>query len=192
MTVKKNNLWVSRFIVLVFSVLFISIFARLTYDLQINELDIPITGQTFAVLLIPFIFGRKIGMIAIVTYLFLGGLGLPLFADGKSGFEVFKGGSAGFLYGFVIATWIVGALGEQGWGRTLAKSNLVMFLGTLVIMTSGVAWLTYAYGFEKGMEYGCYPFIPGAIIKIIAGGLIGWWIYQQKYFVSTLRKLRQF
>ena len=152
--------------------LFLALFAQLTITLPLNEAGIPITGQSFAVLLMAIFYGKRDALLVVLIYLIMGGLGLPVFADGASGWEKFSGGSGGFLAGFAVAAWLVGLFGDQGWGRSFVKSLLAMTVGTIIIVAMGVLWLTKLYGFEKALEYGFYPFIWGALIKIVVGALI--------------------
>lgn len=154
------------------AVLFIAIFAQITIDVPVNDSQIPISGQTFAVLLVGFLLQRKWGTIALLCYLFIGIIGLPVFADGESGWAVIEGGSGGFLLGFVVGAFAVGWLSELGWGMSIFKTLLAMAIGTLIIMAFGVARLTQLYDFEKAMEWGFYPFVPGAIVKIFLGGVV--------------------
>ncbi len=153
------------------SVAIISIFAQIAYDVPWSETTIPISGQTFAVLVVGMLLGRNWGSLAVVIYLLIGGLGLPVFADGGYGWESFTKGTGGFLIGFAVATFIIGYLAEKGWGQTFGKCLLAMLIGTLIIMAFGLAYLAYLYGSRKALEYGFYPFIPGAILKILLGAL---------------------
>ncbi len=156
----------------IFAILFISVFAQITLTLPTNSGGIPITGQTFAVLLVAYALLKKWGTISIFLYELLGIFGAPVFADGKSGWAVITGGSGGFLIGFIVAAFFVGWLAEQGWSRNFGKSLLAMTLGTIIIMTFGVIRLAQLYDFEKALEWGFYPFIWGAIVKIILGAMI--------------------
>lgn len=154
------------------SVLFIVFLAQISINVPVGESDIPITGQTFAVLLVAYFFKRRIGMIAILSYVLLGVIGLPFFADGKSGIGVLMGGSGGFLVGFIFSVYAVGYLGEKDWPMSFTKSLLAMTLGTMIILFFGIGRLTLIYGFDKALEYGFYPFWRGAIFKIILGATI--------------------
>jgi len=160
------------FFKILFAVLFIALFAQISVSVPVGESDIPITGQTFAILLIAYIFKRTIGTIAVFFYLLIGVIGLPVFADGKSGWEILIGGSGGFLLGFIFAAYIVGYLGEKEWLTSFPKSLFAMTIGTVIILFFGVSRLAFIYGFDSAMEYGLYPFWKGAIIKIIFGAAI--------------------
>jgi len=157
---------------LLLSVVFIGFFAQIAYDVPWSDTTIPISGQTFAVLVVGMLLGKVWGTLAVVIYLLIGGLGLPVFADGGFGWESFEKGTGGFLIGFAVAAFVVGYLAEQGWSQTFSKCLYAMLIGTLVIMAFGVAYLTHLYGFGKGLEYGFYPFVPGAILKIFLGALV--------------------
>ena len=154
------------------TLLFVGLFAQLSIDVPVGESSIPITGQTFAVLLSAYWLGRKMGTIAILAYVLLGVLGLPIFADGKSGWSVLMGGSGGFLVGFIVAACVIGYLGEKGWPFSFIKSLIAMTLGTVIILFFGIGRLASLYGLEKGLAYGFYPFWKGAILKIILGAII--------------------
>ena len=150
-------------------ILFIAIFAQINIDLPGG---IPISGQSFAVLLTAYILGRKWGTIAVFGYVLLGAIGLPIFADAKAGIEVLKGGSGGFLIGFIVAAFVVGWLAELNWRKSFVKSLLVMLLGTAIILTFGIGKLTLDYSFPQALEWGFYPFLWGALVKIVVGAAI--------------------
>lgn len=142
---------------------------------------IPVTGQSLAVLVVAFVLGRKIGMLAIAVYLILGILGLPIFANGASGIATLMGGSGGFLYGFLVGGYACGLLQEKGYERTYANGLVAMTAGTALILICGIAQLTFLYGFEKALQYGFWPFWPGAIVKIILGAAIVYYIPLKRY-----------
>lgn len=156
---------------LVLTVIALAVAARVQIDLPLNEAGVPITGQSYAVLTIAALLGRKLGPLAVFFYLLVGVLGVPVFADGAAGLSVLSGGSAGYLYGFVVAAFVAGWLADWGWGKSYFKGLLLMSLGTAVILIFGLAWLTYLYGWDKALEYGFYPFWIGALIKIVLGML---------------------
>lgn len=155
---------------------FLGLMAQLSFEFQLHDLNIPITGQSLAVLLIGYVFGKRIGPIVILLYLIIGCLGAPVFANGAAGFSVLLKGSGGFLYGFLFGAAVAGQFREYEWGRSFLKSLVIMTLGTMVIIAFGVFHLSLLYGFEKALEYGFYPFWRGAIVKIIVGaGLLPIW-----------------
>lgn len=144
---------------------------------------VPITGQTFAVLMIGVLFGSKRGSLAVLAYILEGLSGLGFFAQGKAGFTALAGPTGGYLLGFIFAAYVVGLLAERGWDRRIETTILTMILGNLIIYAFGLSWLfvlafsgklTYAKGI---LAVGLYPFIIGDIIKIaLAAALLptGW------------------
>ena len=164
--------------ILLFALIFLSAAAQVDIAVPINNNEIPISGQSFAVLVIGFLLGKKWGAICMLLYILLGGLGLSIFADGGSGFATLAGGSGGYLYGFVFAAYVAGMLNEKGWNKNLLQCAYVMTIGTIVILFFGLLQLTFKYGFWKALEYGLYPFIPGAIFKIFLGALVVY-LYQK-------------
>jgi len=167
-------------------VLIIILGAMVAPDFQWNGSNIPITGQSLAVLVVGFVLGRKRGLLAIAIYLILGLVGLPIFAKGASGIETFTSGSGGFLYGFLVGGYVSGVLQEEGYGRRFLHCLTAMGIGTAVILVFGIAHLTYLHGFELALEYGFYPFWIGAIVKIILGAIIVYFIPKEQYLGNRL------
>lgn len=144
---------------------------------------VPITGQTFAVLMIGALFGSKRGCLAVLTYILEGTAGLAFFAQGKAGIIALAGPTGGYLVGFIFAAYIVGLLAERGFDRRVETTILTMVVGNLIIYAFGLSWLfilasSGKQAFTKGiLAVGLYPFIIGDIIKIaLAAALLpaGW------------------
>lgn len=152
--------------------LFIALFAQLTLHLPAQMGRIPITGQTLAVLTVSLLLPPEQGVTATVLYVLLGAMGLPIYADGGSGWGTLAGGSGGFLLGFILAALLMGWLHRRGWQLNFGKTLIAMLLGTLVIIICGVFRLSTLYGFEKALEYGFYPFWRGAVVKILLGAML--------------------
>lgn len=147
----------------------VALFAQIEIPLQ----PVPITGQTFAVLLVGAVLGARRGAAALIAYLLQGGLGLPFFAGGASGLSVFTGATAGYLLGFVAAAYVVGWLAERGLERSVRTSILPFLAGTLIIYTFGVSWLGIVLGsFEQALQLGLLPFLFGDLLKLIAAALV--------------------
>lgn len=166
------------------ALLVLALAAQISISIPVNEGLIPITGQTLAVLLVGYFLGEVWGTLAVALYVLLGLLGLPILAEGKAGWSVLTGGSGGYLIGFIVGAYTVGRLKLIGMGHTFFKAVLNQSLGTVVILVFGVGWLTYLYGFEKGLLYGFYPFWKGAVIKVLLGALVivsGKWIIENGY-----------
>ena len=147
-------------------VIFIALFARIDIDLPGG---IPISGQSFAVLVTAFLLGRLWGTTAVILYVLAGTIGLPVFANGASGYEVLLSGSGGFIFGFIVAAFFTGWMGDKGWASSIPKSLLAMIIGTAIILFLGVGKLTIDYDLQSALKWGFYPFLWGALIKIILG-----------------------
>ena len=161
--------------------LLICLGAMVSIDLPWKDGGIPITGQSLAVLVVGFVLGRKRGLLVIAIYLITGLVGLPVFAKGASGIDTLMGGSGGFLYGFLVGGYVCGALQENGFGDSFAECLTAMAIGTALILACGIAQLTYLYGLDKALEYGFWPFWQGAIVKIILGAAIVYFVPKERY-----------
>lgn len=142
---------------------------------------VPVTGQTFAVLLAGGALGFRRGIASTVLYLALGLIGLPVFADGKHGFEIIRGVTGGYLIGFVVAAAVVGRLAELGWDRNVLGSIGAMVLGSTLIYAVGVPWLAVSTGqpLSWAIANGLTPFLTGDILKLaLAAGAFpaAWWV----------------
>jgi biotin transport system substrate-specific component len=138
---------------------------------------VPVTGQTLGVLLVGGSLGARRGTAAALLYLAEGALGLPFFAAGAHGVDLLTLSSAtgGYLWGFVVAAWVLGALSDRGWDQSVRSSISAMLLGEIIIFSFGVAWLGHALGLtaEKAMQDGLYPFVLGDVMKLlVAAGLL--------------------
>jgi len=146
---------------------------------------VPITGQTFAVLLAGGVLGAFRGAASQVLYVALGAIGLPFFAGGTGGWEVVTGATAGYLVGFVVAAFIIGALAERRQDRKVWTAIPAFIAGTIVIYVFGAAWLGYRLGVPltgppgetSAVALGVAPFLVGDTLKAVLAGLLlplGW------------------
>src|SRR5882672_2755727 len=103
---------------------------------------VPITGQTFAVLLTGALLGSRLGAAALIAYLVEGALGLPFFAGGSGGLAHILGPTGGYLVAFPAAAFITGAFAEHGWDKRFLSAAAAMAIGSILIMLSGWAWLS--------------------------------------------------
>jgi biotin transport system substrate-specific component len=129
---------------------------------------VPITGQTFAVLLVGATLGTVRGAASLLLYLWLGVAGAPIYAHHTHGWSVVTSASGGYLVGFVLAAALTGFLAERRWDRRLSSSIGLMLTGNVVIYLVGLPWLAIVLNtnLEKTLEYGLYPFIPGDTFKL--------------------------
>ncbi len=152
--------------------LLIAFFAQIEVDVPWSDALIPVTGQSFAVLCFSLLLGRWIGIGASLLYLVLGIAGLPVFAGEGSGIARLMAQSGGFLYSFPLAAFYVGGHGDLKWNRSIPFSIISLTMGTLVILLFGTIHLSFHTGFVPALRHGLMPLFPGAIIKIVAGGLL--------------------
>lgn len=150
--------------------------ARIAISLPFTP--VPITGQTFAVLLVGGALGSRLGAMSMALYVALGAVGLPFYAEAadgsRGGWQVATGATAGYLVGFVLAAALVGWLAQRGQDRRLDTSIPAMLAGTAVIYLCGVTWLGIHLDVDSttAMEYGLTPFVIGDIIKLALAGAL--------------------
>lgn len=153
--------------------IFVGLAAQVAIKLPFTP--VPITGQTFAVLLTGAALGSWRGASSMVLYTAMGMIGVPWFAEGKAAFQ--NGAlvvSFGYIVGFIVAAWLVGWLAERGNTRTVWRTAGLMVLGNLVIYAIGTAWLAEALSVSLAQAYqwGVEPFLAGDGLKIaLAAGL---------------------
>jgi biotin transport system substrate-specific component len=126
---------------------------------------VPLTGQTFAVLLAGAVLGARRGALAQLLYLAQGAAGLPFFAGGAGGAHVFAGPTAGYLLAFPLAAALTGALAERGWDRRFGTMLAAMLLGSAVIFVCGMAVLARFVPPAQLLPAGLVPFVPGDLVK---------------------------
>jgi biotin transport system substrate-specific component len=128
---------------------------------------VPLTGQTFAVLLTGALLGPRLGALAMLAYLAEGAAGLPFFRGGAGGVGHFSGATAGYLLAFPAAAYVTGLLAERGWDRRFRTAAAAMALGSFVILACGWAWLALMFkGGAEAFRLGVAPFLPGDVLKI--------------------------
>jgi biotin transport system substrate-specific component len=136
---------------------------------QVPMWPVPMTMQTFVVLVIGMSYGLRLGTATVMLYLFEGALGLPVFAGTPEkgiGLLYMAGPTGGYLLGFLLAAALMGWLAERGWDRTLPWAIAAMTAGTVLQLVPGVAWLATLIGWDKAIAAGLTPFIVGAVVKI--------------------------
>jgi len=131
---------------------------------------VPVTGQTFAVLLVAASLGR-LGLASVIAYLIEGAIGLPVFAGGASGVAYMTGPTGGYLIGFALAAAIVGSAAERGWDRQLVTALAAMLIGEVAIYACGLAWLARFPLPVSLLDAGLIPFIPGDLLKMVLAAL---------------------
>jgi len=179
-TFPRTANWLRDIILIVLGALFVAVLAQVKIALPFTP--VPLTGQTFAVLLVGAALGSKRGAASMLLYMALGALGLPVFAGGEAGITYLSGVTLGYLIGFVMAAYVIGLLAERGLERNVRTSILPFLVGTLIIYVCGVAWLAVILGsFSKALTAGLLPFLIGDAIKLIAASLalpVAWKVVQ--------------
>ncbi|HEX9067480.1 MAG TPA: biotin transporter BioY [Ktedonobacterales bacterium] len=136
---------------------------------------VPITGQTFGVLLTAMLLGSWRGAAAMLAYLAEALAGLPVLANGASawspsvapGVPVIAGPTAGYLLAFPVAALVVGALAERGWDRSVVLAIVAMVAGEAIIYLGGVTWLAhFVLTPGNALKLGLFPFLIGDAIKL--------------------------
>ena len=154
---------------------------------------VPLTGQTFAVLLAGGVLGANRGAASQLLYVVMGAAGLPFYADGASGLTV-QGAvipTVGYLVGFVVAAWVVGFMAERHQDRNVASSIPAFLAGTAIIYVIGASVLAWRLGIPfaadldeaSALKFGIAPFIIGDFIKAVAAGLLlpGAWQLSKRF-----------
>jgi biotin transport system substrate-specific component len=155
--------------------LLIALSAQLQFVLPFSP--VPMTGQTFAVLLLGALYGSTRGPATVVTYLALGVMGLPVFAGGGFGVARLVGPTAGYLVGFLAAAFVVGLLSERSWDRKPWATAVSMIIGNGMIYVAGVLWLSRFVGWSAVLSTGVLPFLAGDALKIALATILlpaGW------------------
>lgn len=142
---------------------------------------VPVTGQTFAVLLTAAALGPARGLAAQALYLVAGMAGLPVFASASHGASVVFGASGGYLVGFLAAAVIAGWGARRGADRSPVRTLVLFALASGVIYLIGTAWLCLDTGMSAsaGITAGVTPFLLGDAVKaLLAAGLLpgAWWL----------------
>ena len=137
----------------------------LSAHIEVPFWPVPLSLQTLVVLLIGLAGGARLGGTIVLAYLAEGALGLPVF-HGGGGIAYLAGPTAGYLFGFLPAAILVGALAERGGAGGIARTAAVLLLGDALIFTSGLAWLAPSFGLAKSVAVGLVPFLPAEAAKL--------------------------
>jgi biotin transport system substrate-specific component len=165
---------------IVFS-LFIAASAQFTIPIG----AVPITGQTFAVLLTGALLGSRLGAAAVIAYLIEGAVGLPFFAGGGGGIVRFLGPTGGYLVAFPAAAFITGAFAEHGWDKRYETAIAAMAIGSTIIFLGGWAWYAVLTNTPPvaAFKLAVLPFLLGDVMKIALAAAVlptGWALLKRK------------
>ncbi|OGN62185.1 MAG: hypothetical protein A3F09_03055 [Chlamydiae bacterium RIFCSPHIGHO2_12_FULL_49_11] len=152
--------------------LLLAVFAQISLPL----IPVPVTGQTFGVMLIAALLGKEKALLATLLYMAEAAAGLPVLAHQSGGIHALTGVTGGYIFGFSVQAYLIGLSFER-------RLPAPFLWGSLVQLILGTAWLAVFIGFEKALFVGCLPFIPGELMKI---ALATTWI--KKYANSSLQR----
>jgi biotin transport system substrate-specific component len=135
---------------------------------------VPLTLQTFAVLVGAAALGATRAVLAQSAYLIFAFLGLPILAGGAGGAEKVIGATGGYLIGFIVASYLVGKIAQRGATLKIKTTVLAYLVGTLVIYSLGAIWLAQftGQGIAWAIANGVAPFLIGDLIKAAAAGAV--------------------
>ncbi|MGL4231286.1 MAG: biotin transporter BioY [Casimicrobium sp.] len=139
---------------------------------QIPFWPVPMTMQTYVVLVLGMAYGARLGVATVGLYLMLGAMGLPVFAGTPEkgvGLSYMLGPTGGYLVGFLVGAWLCGKLAARGFDRGFLKTLIAMSIGHAVIFVFGVAWLAQLMAIEKAFTAGVAPFWAATIAKTLLG-----------------------
>jgi biotin transport system substrate-specific component len=164
---------------------FVALFAQMA--IRLPWTTVPITGQTFAVLVTGGALGANRGAGSLVMYMLMGMIGIPVFAPGSEALAMdgtwgahflfpwvgsaslpWAIASGGYIVGFILAAWVTGYFAERSWDRK-SLGLLAMLAGNVILYVPGLLWLNIDVAdgdWAKTLEWGLYPFIVGDLMKL--------------------------
>lgn len=162
-----------------------SLLTALAAQIVIPVGPVPITAQTFAVLLTGALLGSRLGAMAMIVYLVEGASGLPFFYGGHGGITHLLGPTGGYLIAFPAAAFITGAFAENGWDKRFYSAVAAMAVGSIVILVAGWAWFSILMHTAPiaAFKLSVMPHIAGDIIKILLAAAVlptGWAVLKRK------------
>lgn len=153
--------------------MFTAILAVLAYvAVPLPFSPVPVTGQTFGVMLIGLLLGKKRGVMSLVLLLLLGAVGVPVFSGGRAGLAVLVGPTGGYLFGWILSVVVIDAVKSKIQG--FKGSVIAAFVGGVVVTyLIGVPWLAASTGMtlSAAVAAGALPFLPGDLFKVIIAAL---------------------
>jgi biotin transporter BioY len=162
-----------------------SLLTALAAQIVIPVGPVPITAQTFAVLLTGALLGSRLGAMAMIFYLIEGAAGLPFFYGGHGGLGHLFGPTGGYLVAFPAAAFVTGAFAENGWDKRFLTSVVAMTVGSVIIILTGWGWFSIVMQTSPitAFQISVVKFIPGDIIKILLAAAAlpaGWALLKRK------------
>lgn len=147
-----------------------SLLLTLSAKIQVPFWPVPMTMQSYMVLVLAMALGPRLGPAAVAVYLAQGALGLPVFAGTPEkgiGLAYMTGPTGGYLLGFLVAAVITGQCAARGFDRTWPYALLTATAGMAAIFACGLAWLSTLIGVDKAIQFGAAPFVLASVLKIL-------------------------
>ena len=139
----------------------------LTSQISIPIEPVPITLQTFGVMLVGLLFERRAAIYSILVYLSLGTIGAPVFANQSGGLQCLVGPTGGYLSGFLIAVAVMASLRQYLSNKNIWHIACNCLIGTAIILICGIARLSHFVGLKAAIQHGLLPFIFPGLIKAL-------------------------
>lgn len=172
----KDNSTIKSMLLILAGVFVLTVASQLSIPLE----PVPLTFQSSTAVLIGMAFGARYGATVILTYLLVGAMGLPVFADFSGGLLKLFGTTGGYLAGFLPAAYLSGYLAEKGWAKSIFGSFFVACLGTCIIFSLGVSWLAMYIGWHNAIAFGFTPFVLSEAIKLVGVSILVPRIWKRK------------
>ena len=134
---------------------------------QVPMIPVPMTMQTFAVLMVGALCGWRLSAVTVIAWLALAMLNVPVLSEGKAGLAVFAGTTGGYLAAFPIMSLFIGWMAERGWTSRPVPAFLTLLIAEAICFTLGVAWLSSIIGFSSAVWYGFVLFAFGDLLKTL-------------------------
>lgn len=147
-----------------------SLLMTISAKINVPFYPVPMTMQTFAVIVIGAAFGWRLGAVTVLFYLTQGAAGFPVFAGTPEkgfGLAYMMGPTGGYLLGFAAGAMVAGWLAERGWDKSFVHLTIAMFLAHATIFLFGTAWLGALIGYEKAWMAGVAPFYLATVFKTL-------------------------
>jgi biotin transport system substrate-specific component len=166
-----TNRALSRGLASIFFIMAITLSAFVRIPLLFTP--VPLTLQTFFVLLSAAFLGIRLGLFTQLSYIFLGIIGFPIFTGATAGLAYLYGATAGYLLGFVAASLIIASLMKYAKG-SLPLIIAIFFFADFVLLACGSLWLKVSLhiSFVQSLYIGFFPFLPGDILKAALAALL--------------------
>jgi len=147
-----------------FAILAGSFALAVSAQISVPMFPVPMTMQTFAVIMMGALCGWRLAVEIVIAYLVEGAVGLPVLAGGAAGLATMMGKTGGYLAGFIPAAALIGFLADKDWTKGV-KLAAALILGHAIVFVPGVAWLASFIGVAAAIQFGFTPFILGTLLK---------------------------